>query len=647
MAFETDYGTGGLGDMTITGGAVRNLNSYARVTAISGNTVTLDLENISEGGYEKFRAGVEILIHVSATNGTDAADLGRYLTAKITLVDGSTLTLDKQVFSVDLNYYYVQAVTLANFDCLTLGKGAVVTPPPFDPFKFHGGIVALKCWDTLRLEGGSIDLTGAGIPVARKDYLRPLTTQETAANGESDYALYSGWENSITADRLLLNAGDGAAFIVAKKLTCSEDSRIGNPKTHGAQYCRGAYNSAGVKPSNITNIGGSTILIAAETIEHFTPKLIAKYRDANEPAGKGLCRCYIASETKLRNDEGLYAYDVLSDLKRLQRLGVKDFGDGSFGDCVNPSAPLNNYMEVISATNGGHTLRILRQTVQGLAQVKEGALVIVQAVQKFPRNCFDAGKFTVARVIKREYDVITIDAPAPAVNLDNYYLQIISVPQFSNFTLSTEYTGTIPFSKLGGVCAIAVSGSCDLSGGKINVEGCGCGVGYGTDGLSVIGNAQDCDRLPLGAGHGSVFILAKDLILNDNTRIGAKYSGAGKGGRFGGNNFDGTNQGGGYRGEGSGGSYITGGAGTGAGNEAALGGNGQPAGKFAGGNQGAHIFIAADSIAGLTVANISTGGEGGKGAASGSDGAAGYGGGGAISSGGSSGFAFVYANHFD
>lgn len=672
MAYETSYGTGELGDVTITDGAVQNVNSYARVVAISGNAVTIDTDNLFEGAYEKFRAGVEVLIHVSATNGADTADLGRYLTAKITLAQNGVLTLDRHMFNVDLDKYYVQAVTFANFDCLTLGRGAVLTPQVFNPFNFYGGILAIKVWDALKFEGGSIDLTDAGIPAARKNQLRPLTTQETAANGESDYALYSGWENHITADRFLLNAGDGAAFIVAKKLVCHPDSRIGNPKTHGAQYCRGASNSVGVKPSNITNIGGSTILIAAESIVNFTPKLIAKYRDAGAAEGRGLCRCYIASETKLRNDEGLYAFDVLANPKRLQSLGVRDFGDGSFGDMVNPEAPLNNYMQVIRVQNGGHQLTILRQTAQGLAQIRAGALVLVQAVQKYPRNCFDAGKFTVARVIKRNYDVITIDTPAPEVNLDNYHLQIIAVPQFQNFTLANHYAYTVQFNKLGGVFAIAVNGTCDLRGGKIDMEACGCGVGYGADGLSVIGNAQNCDRLPLGAGYGSIFILAREIMFNDNTRLGALYSGGGTGSRFGGNNSDGSNQGGGYSGApdenntGAGGGYVVGGAGSQgtegilgasgagsgsaagsgsrAGNAAAggIGSNGQPAGKYAGGSQGSHVMIIADRISGMTVANLSTGGEGGQ--PDGKPGACGYGGGGAISGGGSSGFAFVYAN---
>jgi len=230
----------------------------------------------------------------------------------------------------------------------------------------------------------------------------------------------------------------------------------------------------------------------------------------------------------------------------------------------------------------------------------------------------------------------------------------------------------VQFDKLGGVFAIAVNGTCDLRGGFVDMEGCGCGVGYGADGLSVLGNAQNCDRFPLGAGYGSIFILAREILFNENTRLGALYSGGGTGGRFGGNNSDGSNQGGGYsgapdeNGTGSGGGYLGGGAGSqgtqgtlgtsgarggspaGSGSRAGnaakggIGGNGQPAGKYRGGAQGAHIFIAADSISGLTVANLSTGGEGGQ--PDGKPGAAGFGGGGAISDGGGSGFAFVYAN---
>ena len=683
-----EYGTGANGDVKISGGMFNKLNSYARVVGIDANTITIDTENMFLGNYEQFRAGEEILVHCSATNSTSADSLGKYLVARITLVSGNVLTLDKTMFTVDLNFDFVQAVTIFNADCLTLSEDAVLMPQPYSPFKYHGGIVALKCWDTFTLDGGSINLVDCGIPANRKNALRPITTQETPAVGEGDLALYSGHENYKTADRLLMNAGDGVAFIVAKKMVCHEDSRIGNPDTHGAPFCRGASNSVGVKPSNITNIGGSSIFIAAETIENFSPKIIAKYRDVNLHDGRGLCRCYIASNTKLRADEGLYAYDVLSNPARLQKeIGVKDFGDGSFGDMTNPTLPLNNYAHVVSIQNDGYRLKIAGETLRGLAPIKTGTLALVQVIQLSTRAIAEAGRISVARIINRTNDVVVLDFPAPIVDLNRYAMQIISIPQFDNLTISANYDKTMTFGSpkggvtaIGGVCAVACSETLDLTDGKINVENCGGAVGYGKAGLALIGNAQNCNKLPLGEGHGSVFILAKEIIANDNTRIGATYSGAGTSGRLGGNNSNGANQGGGYSGAededatGSGGGYLGGGAGSESA-ERALGGNGaaggsgatggafdgtktaggygssgSPHGKFAGGSQGAHVFIIADSCAGLSVANISTGGEGGKAANAtdcGKSGAASYGGGGAKggSSGGAGSFAFVYANN--
>ena len=97
-------------------------------------------------------------------------------------------------------------------------------------------------------------------------------------------------------------------------------------------------------------------------------------------------------------------------------------------------------------------------------------------------------------------------------------MQVVSIPQFENFTLNQNYTATPKFDgKLGGVFAIAVNNICDLSEGKINVEGKGGALPYGLD---YIGNAQNSLKLPLGENDGSVFILAKTLKLNANSRIG-------------------------------------------------------------------------------------------------------------------------------
>lgn len=683
MAFNLkEYGgllDGELGDLSISDGAAQDINSYVKVTKFTGDVIEIAPDTMIEGKYVTFRAGTQIMLHVSSTNRTTADYLGLYTFANITLVNNETLTLDKNVeeifAGVNLDYESLQAIAVPNFDCVHLENGGVLTAPVFNPYNFVGGILVIKVWRDFIFNGGNIDLTDCGIPVNRKNALRPLTTQETAANGESDFAKLSGQENFLTKDRLLLNAGDGAAVIIAKNLICHEDSRIGNPATHGAHFVRGHSTSVGVKPSNITNIGGSTILLAAETIQNFTPKILAKYRSADKPEGRGLARCYIASNTKLRTDEGLYSQDIISDFNRVRELGIENFGNGKFGECTNPAVQLNNYADVVDISQGGYKFRINGNSLTGMALFKEGALVMALAVQKSDKYTEGAGKFVIGRILKRTGNTFILDKAAP-FDVEKYNVQLISIPEFTDLTINTNYNYTPKYDgKKGGVFAVAVSGTLNLEGGKINLEGKGGAVAYGQNGLQYIGNASP-DRLPIGEGHGSAFILAKELVLNENSRIGALYSGAGTGGRLGGNNSDGTNIGGGYSGNpdengtGSGGGYLGGGS-AGKGVEGGLGGsgnaggtsanlrefdrtkvtggygsNGKADGNFAAGRQGAHLMIVADKITGFTQAAISTGGEGGKGIVNGVAGAASYGGGGSQggSSGGAGGFAFIYCN---
>lgn len=640
-------GTGAGEVLEIEGGAVKNLNSYARVTEIDGNRIKL--ENMALGGYEKFNAGDEIIIHVTASNRVTGEYLGRYDFYKIMLIADGIYTLDKAVFDADLNYEYVQAVTVPNLYSLKL-KDAVLTPPPYDPFNFCGGILIVRCYDSFEMENSQIDLINCGIPANRKNALRPLDVQETAANGETDNAKLSGQENFITAEKFIVNAGDGAAMLICRNFKADEKSRIGNPATHGVQRSRGAADSI-FKPSNVTNIGGSTILIAAEKMQGFSPALIAKYRSSDLPAGKGLARCYIASNSVLPTDEGLYSYDILANRRRLQGVGIKDFGGGTFGSLSNPNLPLNNYAAVTAISRAGHKFNFKNKTLNGLTAFKAGGRVLVQAIQKSAVEM--AGRFIFSRVLEcTENYIVTEDA----LNLDlnHYAAQIISVPEFENFSLNGEYNLAKKYDgESGGVIALAVAETLDLRGGKLNVEGKGGAIPYGRAGLNYIGNAQNFNRLPLGEGHGSVFILAKKLILDENSRIGALYSGEGEGGRYGGSNFEKTNQGGGYAGavdednSGSGGGFIGGGSYGGLGGSGANGGfssnvvdwscenGGYGSGKL----QGAHLFICADKIENFRISAISTGGDGAI------SGAASYGGGGGKGViGGAGAFAFIYSN---
>lgn len=683
------FGTGLLDDVEISDGVIENVNSYARIIKIdelNDDKVAIDTESAVIGRYEDFSAGNDVLIHVSAS-AKETEYLGKYMVATILLAQNGLLTLSKKITDLiprdQFEFYTLQMVTAANFDCLTLKEGGVIMPPVFDIHKLCGGILFIRVFDSLKFEGGHISLGDSGIPSNAKHLFRPLTEQETAANGEGDFAKFSGQENFITSERLLLNAGDGALILAAKNIYCNEKSRIGNVDTHGAHFCRGAENSVGVKPANVTNIGGSTILIAAENIVDFNAKIIAKYRNAatkESEVGRGLCRCYIASNTPLRNDEGLYAYDVLHTPSFLDAVNIHDFGSGTFGSIANPTKAINNYARVTAINQGGCRLTLADETVNGLTPLDVDTLVIVQVIQKSHLHTQHAGEIVTAKVMSRGENYVVIDTPAPSASLENYAMQIISVPQFVNFTLNTNYTGTPKFNgKVGGVFAVAANTLCDISEGKINLEGKGGAPAYGREGLEFIGNAQDFNRLPLGEGHGSAFILAKTLKLNANSRIGATYSGLGTGDRFGGGNATQSNLGGGYRGDvdnegtGSAGGYIGGGSYAGNARYGGLGGsgasggtsenfreletskitggygsNGKANGAYEGGKQGAHIFVVADKIENFSQACFSTGGEGGQGGIyqDGINGAAGFGGGASAkgSSGGSGGFCFIYCN---
>ena len=339
---------------------------------------------------------------------------------------------------------------------MCLKGGAILSPQPFNPFRYHGGVLALKVFDTLTFDGGNINLVDCGIPTARAGLLRPIKYQESAFRGETDAGELAGEEN---IDGLTLNAGDGACFISARKIIGSENSRIGNPKTYGKANCRAAADTI-FKPSNVTNIGGSSIFIAAETFDDFNPKMLAKYRSAELPAGKGLARAYIATNSDIPADGKLYARDFVADIHRVKNFGVKDFGDGSFGDSTNPKTRLNNFAAVKKVRN--YCVDYEQENLTGLAAFKVGAL------------CLAKGKnFAVARILADVNHTLTLDSLIPD-DTD----AIWTIPQFANFTFNKKYSQFNFY--------IACSGTCDLRGAKFD---------------------------------GDVFILAKKLIVDDATRF--------------------------------------------------------------------------------------------------------------------------------
>lgn len=620
MAFRMQSFVGGYGESesTFTPDAADTvINSYAIVTNIDGKILTLS----GATNANAFQVNARVLVHISGYNGTAeyCSHIGDWIVTKITAVDrsNSTVTLEKDATELKGDGHVIQIVTVPEYGTLTLNSGKSITCPQFN-LTSGGGIVALICSEELKFNGGHINLVGKGLPDTS---IRTPLNQEKQYSGSQSW---SGYENYQTRNRFTLNCPDGAAMIFAQKLTCHEDSRIGNPNTPGVKRVRGTvYNNH----SRI--FGGSSIMIVADEIANFTQKIIAKYSSQTDllPAnGKtpGLCRAYIATETTLPNDEGLYALDRIANKYRLSSdLNISTYGDGSLGSLTNVVKKWNSYGMVNKVTYEKKINKVTELTLNQVptthtssyGKFKKGALIMIHTVQK--RYFKQAGRFWITTI--EDWDGLegkmTLTDPAPYdthFNLDYYYVQVIAIPQFKDFTLSQEYTATPAFSTDygGGVCAIACDGTLNLAGGKILTANANSDVPtYGTTGLNYISNANMATRLPLGSGYGSVFILARTLTLDADSRIGAAYTGKAFGGGsdygWGGNDEDSGSKNG---------SGVKAGTNSYEGNDLSGGFGSNAAGNFSlknGGKQGAHIFIAANRINGLSLANLSTGGEGG------------------------------------
>lgn len=597
MAFDLNafgsYGSGILGDVSDPDKTI--INAYAAVEDI--NTYDFLANPYHNSDFVAWRSdecvGCQVMLHAAACkSGARGYSLcGRYLIATITdaffeVEHRLRVTIDKSTaaFQAGKDSYFWQAILIPEFKSLTLNSSYSIKPlgaeladtswedeePVIVPI---GGVVVLKCSDTLTLNGGHIDLRGGGWDYDMPTSYRPNASHET--NGKLDADQLSGSENSITKDKLLVNVGDGACLIMAKNINCkSGSSRIGNPNTYGVQYCRGAADSADT-PANVSNIGGSTIAIVTHQFTNFTPALIAKYHSGDP--GRGLARAYLAvlnAHNSPKPDEGLYALDTLKRTERVKNMcNITGFGnaqDGSYDlSSYSPEKCWNAYAKVESISGRVYSIskRSISQTQ--FVDFAVGRLVMLHQMRNATADDWEDGRFFMSRITAVSGNTVTIKHNF-SFNLSKYNVQMIVVPEFQNLTLGTEYTNAPAYdSGSGGIFAIAVNGTCNLSGGSINMESKGT---KGTIKNTILSNYSMKGALPLGNGHGSVFILARNLTMNTSTRLGATYDG----------------------------SHLTGFShyGTVRDNEET------------GAQQGAHVLIISDNIDGLNLAALSTGGDG-------------------------------------
>ena len=657
------YGSGKLGDETFIGG---KFNSYYLISAFSGKTFIAKPENAINGDVLNIHnpedvVGEQFLIHAFAASNGATAQLGFWRVVTIISVEYESspaiFTTDKDLSDLNASDYFWQAVFIPQYKNLTLKATPSVQIPEVNSLMvLPGGVFAIKCSGALTLDGANIDLTDSGLPTDTETKYRPLTSQESHI---LDTQLYAGAENSITKDRLLLNCGDGAAFIIARNVVTQSTSRIGNPNSQGVQYCRGSSDSKAAHSG--TNVGGSSILIACQGWNTFSPAVISKYRDSSASAGRGLCRAYIAVyliPTTMLPDEGLYSLDNVKSERLLDvYCNINGYGNGQNGATSSPSN-FESYI-VYSVSDDGYTI-----TTYG-ATTNTNKLFMIHQTQKNAGEYPDSGKFMLTRIssfTKVSDGVWSATLEKPFItDTSKYNVYLKQLPEYTDVTISKEVTGLSWSNGSGKICrgnifALVCNGTLDLRGGKINTDGKGTRSAISN---KLVGNTFMRRHLFIGAGYGTVFILAKKIIMDSSTRIGATYDGA----RFGGQavSSSGKTAQGGYRGED--GTCIAetsnvlnspGGGGWGGGpGRNSYGYDGGFFGNAVGYDQyltdsssvlyrsyqGAHILIIADTIEGFNLSAISTGGKyGGQhnkatddGLIAGTDGngGCGYGGGGA------------------
>ena len=453
MSFRMKSFVGGYGESesTFTPDAADTvINSYARVTNIDGKVLTIS----GATNANAFQENVRVLVHISGYNGTYdyCSHIGDWIITKITSVDraNSNVTLETAATDLKGDGHIIQIVTIPEYGTLTLNAGKSITCPQFN-LTNGGGIVALICSEELKFNGGHINLVGKGLPDTS---IRTPLKQEAYYLGAQSWSSY---ENYQTRNRCPINCPDGVAMIFAQKVTCHSDSRIGNPNTPGVKRVRGVlYNNH----SRI--FGGSSIMLVADEVANFNQKIIAKYSSQTDllPAnGKtpGLCRAYIATETVLPCDEGLYALDRIANKYRLSsELNITTYGDGSLGAKSNVTNLWNSYGMVNAVTYEKKINKVTMLTLNALpsthtssyGKFKKGALVMIQTVQK--KYFKKAGWFWITTI--EDWDglsrKLTLTDPAPYdthFNLDYYFVQVIAIPQFTDFTLAKEYTNTPAF----------------------------------------------------------------------------------------------------------------------------------------------------------------------------------------------------------
>lgn len=505
------YGTGTRGTATLSSGQI---NSYAPVSAMTGRSVTIGAKNV--GTLDDFAPDVEVLLHVSATKGSETAKLGEYAFARIRSVEGSVLTLDRTpVWSVsdsDMTNYRIQAVTVPNFETLTLS--GILLASAYNTGTHCGGILALKCSKDLVFEGGRLDVSNKGIPTGSAA-LRPPIPEETTEEGR----LF------VHSAPPVMNRGNGIVTVCARRVVFDATAIIGaaafgNPDTGAGE-------------------GGASILLVSDELVNFRAEAIST-GGVESGVGRGRCRIATRSEPALQvpSRELLYGHDLIHDPDALRKLGFRSFGDGRHKSVTNPTEVLCGYAPV--SRIGADLRTVETQYLQNAfyAPLEEGALVLFHVSATKSAHIQEYGRYAIRRIAHRTASggnaVFTLDEPLPVDQsiTDNYWCQLVGIPQFETLTLR-DFTLNVPAwddpRKYGAILPLACSNLLSLTNAKVLTKPGKFPIGrrWGDKHMKRFvdqTNAAGATRMMLGEMNGAVLLLAKRIAADGSSRVGGEQN---------------------------------------------------------------------------------------------------------------------------
>ena len=206
------YGTGEDGNVEID--TDTQINSYGLVSSIT-DSQTLTVSSWSNGTCTP-AAGCEVMLHITAPISTASAaypSVGLYAFSKIAEINGTAITLTDEITTANgydftlesslLTTYYVQVITVPNYESLTIDAGVTVSPLTWSTTT-GGGIVAFRTTDDCTINGSII----------------------THGKGAIRYDFHQ-MTNSKLIDRFLCSQGGGIFITCDGTFTALDTARLG------------------------------------------------------------------------------------------------------------------------------------------------------------------------------------------------------------------------------------------------------------------------------------------------------------------------------------------------------------------------------------------------------------------------------------